>query len=175
MDAIPNTTEVARPATPLPPRVPVQQPKAEVMTKPEGDLADLASRIKAEHEAIGAAFKGALGHAFIAGALLKEAKAKLDHGKWLPWLEKHCPDIAPRTAQLYMKLAEGRAVIEANAQSVAHLLSLNEATKLISAPSSTPTSAPADKEQAKTVETKEKAEQQAKDNASTAAIASTKG
>jgi hypothetical protein len=104
-------------------------PKAE-----EAALIDLATKIKAAHEAIGAAFKGAPNHAFAAGALLNQAKEKLDqHGQWLPWLQQNCPNISERTAQLYMKLARGRAAIEAKAQSLADL-TLNEAAKLIDAP-----------------------------------------
>jgi hypothetical protein len=75
-------------------------------------LADLAARIRAEHEATGAALKRGLAHAIAAGDLLLEAKAKLKHGKWLPWLET-C-GISERTAQRYMRLARNRSAIEAN-------------------------------------------------------------
>jgi hypothetical protein len=48
--------------------------------------------------------KRALAHAIAAGELLIEAKGRLMHGRWLPWLHEHC-QIPERTAQLYMKLA----------------------------------------------------------------------
>ena len=44
-----------------------------------------------------------LQHAINAGHLLITAKAKLDtHGRWLPWLHTHCPQVSERTAQAYM-------------------------------------------------------------------------
>ena len=55
-------------------------------------LASLAARIRAEHKAFIGLARKSLDHAFNAGNLLIEAKAKLDkHGQWLPWLRKHCP------------------------------------------------------------------------------------
>jgi hypothetical protein len=83
-------------------------------------LADLAARIRAEHEAAEAALKRGAEHAMNAGDLLIEVKAQLKHGQWLPWLAEHC-DISERTAQLYMRLARARPEIEANAQRVADL------------------------------------------------------
>jgi hypothetical protein len=67
-------------------------------------LADLAARIRAEHEAATLAIKRGLAHSIAAGKLLNEAKALLKHGQWLPWLRDHC--VVPlRTAQRYMVLA----------------------------------------------------------------------
>lgn len=40
------------------------------------------------------------------GARLIEAKAQLGHGEWLPWLEEKV-EFSPRTAQRFMKLAQG--------------------------------------------------------------------
>jgi hypothetical protein len=67
-------------------------------------LADLAARIRAEHEGVAGAMKRGLDHAIAAGKLLLEAKAQLAHGQWLPWLAEHC-QVPERTAQLYMRLA----------------------------------------------------------------------
>ena len=67
-------------------------------------LADLAARIKAEHEATAIAMRRGVEHAMAAGDLLLEAKAQLKHGAWLPWLAAHC-HIPERTARLYMRLA----------------------------------------------------------------------
>lgn len=94
-------------------------------------LPDLAARIRTEHEATAAALQRGVMHAMTAGDLLIEAKAQLKHGHWLPWLAKNCV-ISERTAQLYIKLAKNRAVIEKemrNPQSVADL-TLNEAAAL---------------------------------------------
>ncbi len=41
---------------------------------------------------VGSAIRNALSHAFRAGMLLKEAKDKVEHGDWLDWLQKNCPD-----------------------------------------------------------------------------------
>jgi phage N-6-adenine-methyltransferase len=84
-------------------------------------LADLAARIKIEHEAYGAAARKGVEHAMAAGDLLLEAKAQLGrHGQWLPWLKEHCA-LSERTAQLYMRLARKRSEIEGKYESVADL------------------------------------------------------
>jgi hypothetical protein len=92
-------------------------------------LADLAARIKVEHEAVSTALKEGVRRAIAAGELLIEAKGQLDHGQWLPWLAGHC-SISERTAQLYMRVAKNKAEIEANAQRIADL-TLNEAAALL--------------------------------------------
>src|ERR1700752_1534300 len=83
-------------------------------------LADLAARIRAEHEAASGAFRRGAEHAMRAGDLLIEAKARLKHGQWLRWLAEHC-EVSERAAQLYMRLARARSEIEANTQCVADL------------------------------------------------------
>ena len=95
-------------------------------------LADLAARIRAEHEATSLALRRTVEHAMAAGDLLLEAKATVPHGQWLQWFADNCGPISERTGQLYMKLAKNRATIEkemANPQSVADL-TLNEAAAL---------------------------------------------
>ena len=92
-------------------------------------LTDLAARIKAEHEAVSVALKDSVRHAITAGELLIEAKDKVGHGQWLPWLRDHCT-ISERTAQLYMRCARNREAIEANTQCVADL-TLNEAAAML--------------------------------------------
>jgi hypothetical protein len=50
-----------------------------------------------------------------------QAKEKVPHGKWIPWLEKHC-DFSLRTAQAYMQAARKHPTLdEAKAQRVALL------------------------------------------------------
>ncbi len=106
---------------------------AQVPFDGSNSLADLAARIRAEHEATAVALRRSVMHAMAAGELLIEAKAQLGrHGTWLPWLAKNCA-ISERTAQLYMKLAKNRAVIEkemANPQCGVADLTLNEAAAL---------------------------------------------
>ena len=93
-------------------------------------LPDLASRIKAEHDAVSSALKESVRHAIAAGELLIEAKGLVQHGQWLPWLRDHC-SISDRTAQLYMRVAKGRAEIEAQMRNGVADLTLNEATGLL--------------------------------------------
>jgi hypothetical protein len=88
-------------------------------------LADLAARIKVEHEAATSALKDGMRHALACGRLLIEAKEQLKHGKWLPWLNTKC-DVSVRTAQAYMRVARAFGALGddadgANTQRVADL------------------------------------------------------
>jgi hypothetical protein len=67
-------------------------------------LADLAGRIKTEHEASALALKHGLNHAIACGLLLSEARTLVPHGHWLAWLREHC-GMPERSVQRYMKLA----------------------------------------------------------------------
>ncbi len=96
----------------------------------DNSLPDLAARIRAEHEAVSAALKESVRHAIAAGELLIEAKGRLSHGQWLPWLQDHCT-ISERTAQLYMRVAKNRAEIEGQIRNGVADLSLNEAAALL--------------------------------------------
>lgn len=107
--------------------------KPSSQAKPKSQLANLAQRIQAEHQAVIAAVRSTAEHAMAAGDLLIEAKAKVNHGGWQLWLKEHCA-FSERTAQLYMRLAGNRTAIESKAQRVADL-TLREAIKVISAPS----------------------------------------
>jgi hypothetical protein len=75
-------------------------------------LADLAARIRIGHEAARQSFKLGVQSAMATGDMLLEAKELLDHGQWMPWLKEHC-DLPQRRANLYMRLAKNRKVIEA--------------------------------------------------------------
>ena len=66
------------------------------------------------------------------GDLLIEAKAKLAHGTWRPWLKEHCPSLSERTAQVYVSLAKNRAAIEAKSADAADLtMTIRDALELI--------------------------------------------
>jgi hypothetical protein len=93
-------------------------------------LGDLAARIAAEHEAAGAATRKTLQHAIAAGELLIEAKDRVGHGRWENWLKKTC-NVPPRSATKYMKLAEGREIIEKNQIGPAADLTINAALRLL--------------------------------------------
>jgi Protein of unknown function (DUF3102) len=93
-------------------------------------LADLAARIRDEHTAVSIALKDSVRHGIAAGELLIEAKAKVAHGQWLPWLRDHCT-MSERTAQLYMRLAKNRTAIEEQIRNGVADLSLNEAAAML--------------------------------------------
>lgn len=84
------------------------------------DLPTLAKRINEEHAAVTLAITEGLQHAMTAGDLLLEAKAKVKHGQWLPWLRENCA-ISERTAQLYMRVARERPMLEMKSATVADL------------------------------------------------------
>jgi Protein of unknown function (DUF3102) len=96
-------------------------------------LADLAARIRAEHEAVGTAMKRGLKHAIAAGELLIEAKAQLAHGQWLPYLREHC-HVPERTAQRYMLLARHASELESKSDNLADL-TMGGAIELLTPPS----------------------------------------
>jgi hypothetical protein len=79
-------------------------------------LSALAAEIRREVEQAEADYRSAVQHAVRAGELLIEAKAQVQHGQWLPWLEANFPGSA-RSPQGYMRLAENAE----DAQRVAHL------------------------------------------------------
>lgn len=108
---------------------------------------DLAARIVAEHKAVRAAMKSTLEHALACGTLLIEAKAKLAHGRWLPWLAEHCASLSERTAQVYISLAKNgaaiRAAIEAKSAASADLtMTIRDALELIARQAEPPFQSP---------------------------------
>jgi hypothetical protein len=89
-----------------------------VLAPAQNPLDLLRKRVIAEHAACGHALATAVVHAMAAGDLLREARGRLPHGEWLPWLAS-C-GVPPRLAQRYMRLAKHRATIE-NATGETHL------------------------------------------------------
>jgi 16S rRNA G966 N2-methylase RsmD len=82
-------------------------------------LSALARKIDAEHRQVEAATLSAILHARNAGQLLLEAKGRLRHGEWLPWLAANC-EVKERQARNYMRIAERWELI-ANRQRAADL------------------------------------------------------
>src|SRR5216683_3280988 len=81
-------------------------------------LSDLASRINAEHDGATSSFNAGIEHALACGRLLIEAKGKIPHGAWLPWLEANCT-VTPRMSQNYMRLAKETPRLGSNTKRVA--------------------------------------------------------
>lgn len=97
----------------------------------------LATEINTEHGKFRSAFKATYQHAIRVGVLLSEAKAEVEHGDWGAWVADNC-EFSMRTAQVYMRLANNRALVEKmlkNAES-AHL-SIEGVLKAIAAPETT--------------------------------------
>jgi len=71
----------------------------------------LASRIKTAHKSITEHTRNIVDRAIEAGEALNQAKTKLDHGQWLPWLRNNC-DLSERNAQIYMQLANNKSKLK---------------------------------------------------------------
>jgi hypothetical protein len=77
---------------------------------------DLIKSINDKVRSMLASYRSSVGHAVEVGELLKEAKVRVGHGNFEPWLKEHC-NLSFRTARRYMKLAENRAQIDAQFKS----------------------------------------------------------
>jgi Protein of unknown function (DUF3102) len=97
---------------------------------PMNPLAELATRIKREHQAVRDAARNIVSRAIAAGAALNEAKGKLPHGEWLPWLKEHC-ELSERTAHNYMLLANNRHKIEGSKSATDANMTLGRALRQI--------------------------------------------
>src|SRR3990167_4407011 len=67
-------------------------------------LDKLAGLINEGHEKLHSGARRMAIHVAQVGAWLTAAKDKCEHGDWLPWLAKKCPEITDRTARKYMAL-----------------------------------------------------------------------
>ncbi len=86
----------------------------------QADSTTLAAAINSEHAFAFGAAHAALEHARRAGELLLQAKAEIEHGAWLPWIEQNCK-FSARQAQRYMTVAENWTAISAKNDTVSHL------------------------------------------------------
>jgi hypothetical protein len=107
--------------------------------KRKAELSQLATKASEAHSIVVNAPKVVLQHAITAGAVLNEAKSKVGHGNWLAWLKENCLDISDRTAERYMKLADGKAKLDKKLQDpdkfdIVSNLTINEALRLIDEP-----------------------------------------
>jgi len=102
------------------------------VSEPALPLEELASQINAEHRAFIAGFRRTLEHGIEAGRLLSEAKARCRHGEWLVWLAANV-EVAPRTAQEYVRLYKHRDELRAKTRSAAHLTA-KDALKMLARP-----------------------------------------
>ena len=96
-------------------------------------LADLAGRINGAHAEFLASLRTTLTKAMAIGDLLIEAKGRVPHGQWSPWLAERCPALSDRTARHYMRLARNRETLTAKTANFADLTA-QEAAQLLAAP-----------------------------------------
>src|SRR5436309_2683530 len=110
-----------------------EQPHAPT-TWPSNRMTDLATRIRAEHQAVLASHKAGAHHAMNAGDTLLTAKTdvKATGRKWRDWVKENIEphDLSYRTCRLYMQLARHRTEIEEKWQTSA-TLSVNAALQSI--------------------------------------------
>jgi hypothetical protein len=92
----------------------------------------LAEQINAAHERCEHEARNALAAAIAAGKLLIDAREKIAHGKWLPWMRGNLK-FSERTAQGYMRVARRAGKLESNTQRVADL-PLREALRVLAEP-----------------------------------------
>lgn len=97
-----------------------------------GQQESLAARIRSEVEAAERDWGSALAHAIRAGELLIEAKADLQHGEWLPWLEANF-DFTRQMATNYMRLSENAEELQ-----MENALSISAALKQLASGSREP-------------------------------------
>jgi hypothetical protein len=96
--------------------------------------ADLAQRIRTEHQAYMDARRTSIKHALVVGGLLVEAKQHVKHGEWESWVKRNCK-MSDRTARDYMRLAENRKEIEVKTAAAADLAAgIKDHLKLIAEP-----------------------------------------
>jgi hypothetical protein len=79
------------------------KPSSRSLSKPQGQLADLAQRIRTEHVAVTQATNAVLNHALAAGRALIEAQKLVPPRQWGEWLSCHC-EVSDRHARRYMAL-----------------------------------------------------------------------
>ena len=99
--------------------------------KAEPTLAELATRIKTDHEALVSMARNLVGRAIRIGKDPIKAKAMEGYGKWGKWLEENCA-LDERKARRYMEIAKGEATLSAKVTSdMMSELTLNEAKRLL--------------------------------------------
>ena len=113
--------------------------KVEIQTQVEStegieqvqSLPELADLINQSHLQIQRVSKICLTQARVAGQHLLSAKEKIQHGMWLQWLQKYCPNLSDRTARAYMQVARNWEKLSSELADSADL-TIDGALKLLS-------------------------------------------
>jgi hypothetical protein len=102
-------------------------------------LDELRSQINSNHQQALRLANASVEYALKCGQGLFDAKQRLLHGQWLPWVEKNCPEVSVRQTQKYMRLAENWTLIKAAREDCPEeISSLNGALALIANPKAEP-------------------------------------
>lgn len=99
-------------------------------------LDELAEGISREHGEAHALAETATQKALRVGQMLLEAKARLQHGEWLPWLAENVKLSQPQASR-YMKLANNSCV-----NNLSNAASVNEALRIIGGTATSPKAKP---------------------------------
>jgi len=94
------------------------------------DLGDIAQQVNDEYSKMTGDMARAVQRAIRIGEMLTEAKAQVQHGGWIPWIEENLV-FGRREASRYIK-------VYANGTRVSHLDSLREAVALLAEPKDDP-------------------------------------
>ena len=112
----------------------MENPIMTIQNLHQGQMAKLADGINSKYEAFLVSAQEAIQSAIECGKLLNHAKALVEHGDWLDWLQANTK-IGTRQAQKLMRLAEHADEILTNANSGAYF-TINAALAAISTPKS---------------------------------------
>lgn len=93
-------------------------------TKPANDLNACAANILSLHQMAKNCANQAVMYAARCGAELNHAKEICKHGQFMKWMKKNVPEISDKTAERYMKLAEGISKRVLKFDTVSNLLQL---------------------------------------------------
>jgi hypothetical protein len=92
-------------------------------------LAALAEKVRNADKRVRLSMSHALDAALAAGVALIAARPLIAHGSWAIWLDQHC-GVSERMANNYIRLADNRALIDANRKHVSEM-SIRAALKLL--------------------------------------------
>ena len=93
------------------------------------ELEALATEINNAHQEVNNQFKYTLNNAIYAGEKLIEAKAKCEHGEWLPWFDGNI-GFSRKTGDIYRTLSMNKGMLLSNSQEITNL-SIEAAMRLI--------------------------------------------
>ncbi len=83
-------------------------------------VSELVQQANDHHQLVVQGMQTSMEHAAAAGNCLLQAKAKLGHGEWEPFVRANC-NFSPRTARAYMQVAKNIVVFGQRPEHLADL------------------------------------------------------